>query len=307
MRQAFRDPPQPSGLDFLRGHQPWPDKSMSRMAEDDKEVEDLEIVLLLEAVFRRYGYDFRDYSLAHLRRRMRHRLALSGLPDLGAMLHRVLSDRVFFELLLRDLSISVTEMFRDPDIYLRIRNDVVPRLKTYPFVKIWHAGCATGEEVYSMAILLHEEGLLERCQIYATDFNQLSLKKAKEGIYPPDQIRLFTGNYQKGGGRESFSDYYTADDDAVILKSWLKKKIVFADHNLVTDTVFSEVQIVVCRNVLIYFNRELQKRIFNTFYESLCPGGFLLLGSKESLRPTEQAGRFETLYPEEKIYRKVLQ
>jgi chemotaxis protein methyltransferase CheR len=276
-------------------------------APDDKEVEDLEISLLLEGVYQRYGYDFRDYSLAHLRRRLRMRLELSALPDLGALLHRVLSDRGFFELLLRDLSINVTEMFRDPDIYLRVRNDVAPRLKTYPFVKVWHAGCATGEEVYSMAILLHEEGLLERCQIYATDFNQVALKKAKEGIYSLDQVRLFTGNYQKSGGRESFSDYYTADNDAVILKSWLKKKIVFADHNLVTDSVFSEVQMVVCRNVLIYFNRELQNRIFHTFYESLCPGGFLLLGSKESLLLSDLAARFEALYPDEKIYKKILQ
>lgn len=279
---------------------------MINTTDDDKEIEDLEITLLLEGMFKRYGYDFRDYSLAHLRRRLRHRLGASGLPDLGAMLHRMLHERSFFELLLRDLSINVTEMFRDPEIYLRIRNEVVPRLKTWPFVKIWHAGCATGEEIYSMAILLHEEGLLERCQIYATDFNQIALKKAKEGIYALDQVRQFTANYQKSGGRESFSDYYTADDDAVILKNWLKKKIVFADHNLVTDSVFSEVQLVVCRNVLIYFNRDLQKRIFQTFYESLCPGGFLWLGSKESLRLTDQTGRFEPLLAEEKIYKKKL-
>jgi len=280
---------------------------MKNENDDDKAVEDIEISLLLEGVFRRYGYDFRDYSLAHLRRRLRHRLELSGLSDLGAMLHRVLSDRHFFELLLRDLSINVTEMFRDPEIYARVRNEVVSRLKTWPFVKIWHAGCATGEEVYSMAILLHEEGLLKRCQIYATDFNQIALKKAREGIYSLDQVRLFTGNYQKGGGRESFADYYTADDDAVILKSWLKEKIVFADHNLVTDGVFSEMQLVVCRNVLIYFNRELQERIFNTFYESLCPGGFLWLGSKETLRQSDMAGRFEAISQDEKIYKKVLQ
>jgi len=279
---------------------------MTNTGDDEKEIEDLEIALLLEGMFRRYGYDFRDYSLAHLRRRLRHRLGVSGLPDLGAMLHRMLSERTFFEQLLRDLSINVTEMFRDPDIYLAIRNEVVPRLKTWPFIKIWHAGCATGEEVYSMAILLHEEGLLERCQIYATDFNQIALKKAAEGIYELDQVKLFTNNYQKAGGKESFSDYYTADDDAVILKNWLKKKIVFADHNLVTDGVFSEMQLVVCRNVLIYFNRDLQKKIFTTFYESLCPGGFLWLGSKETLRFADQDGRFEPLLPEAKIYKKTM-
>lgn len=280
---------------------------MTNTTDDAKEVEDLEIALLLEGMFKRYGYDFRDYSLAHLRRRLRHRLEASALPDMGAMLHRVLHDRSFFELLLRDLSINVTEMFRDPDIYLQIRAEVVSRLKTWPFVKIWHAGCATGEEVYSMAILLHEEGLLERCQIYATDFNQIALKKARDGIYALDQVRKFTANYLKSGGRESFSDYYTADDDAVILKNWLKKRIVFADHNLVTDSVFSEVQLVVCRNVLIYFNRELQARIFQTFYESLCPGGFLWLGSKESLRLSPLNESFEALFPDEKIYKKALQ
>lgn len=279
---------------------------MINTADDKKEVEDLEIALLLEGMFKRYGYDFRDYSLAHLRRRLRHRMESSSLPDMGAMLHQVLHDRSFFELLLRDLSINVTEMFRDPDIYLRIRTEVVSRLKTYPFVKIWHAGCATGEEVYSMAILLHEEGLLERCQIYATDFNQIALKKAKAGIYALDQVRLFTANYQKSGGRESFSDYYTADDHSVILKNWLKKKVVFADHNLVTDSVFSEMQLVVCRNVLIYFNRELQNRIFQTFYESLCPGGFLWLGSKESLRLSPMSKQFDPLFPDEKIYKREL-
>lgn len=279
---------------------------MREASDHDKEVEDLEISLLLEGIFRHYGYDFRDYSLAHLRRRLRHRLGISGLPDLGAMLHRVLSERPFFEQLLRDFSINVTEMFRDPDIYLVVRNEVIPRLKTWPFIKIWHAGCSTGEEVYSMAIMLHEEGLLDKCQIYATDFNQLALNRASEGIYDLNQTKLFTTNYQKSGGKESFSDYYTADNDAVILKNWLKKKIVFADHNLVTDGVFSEVHLVVCRNVLIYFNRTLQQKIFNTFYESLCPGGFLWLGSKETLRLSEQENRFTRLLPEAKIYKKVL-
>ncbi|HCC54464.1 MAG TPA: chemotaxis protein CheR [Desulfobulbaceae bacterium] len=279
---------------------------MTNTTDDDKEVEDLEITLLLEGMFKRYGYDFRDYSMAHLRRRLRYRLESSSLPDMGAMLHLVLHDRSFFELLLRDLSINVTEMFRDPDIYLMIRNEIVPRLKTWPFVKIWHAGCATGEEVYSMAILLHEEGLLERCQIYATDFNQIALKKAKAGIFPLDQVRKFTSNYQKSGGRESFSDYYTADNDSVILKNWLKTRIVFADHNLVTDSVFSEMQLVVCRNVLIYFNRDLQERIFQTFYDSLCPGGFLWLGSKESLKLSAIGKRFEALFPDEKIYKRAL-
>ena len=276
-----------------------PDNSLQ-----DTENEDLEILLLLEGMFRKYGYDFRDYSKAHLRRRIRYRLTSSKLDTVSAMIHRMLYDQGFFETLLRDLSINVTEMFRDPAIYATIRNDIIPFLKTYPFIKVWHAGCATGEEVYSMAILLHEEGLLPRSQIYATDFNQSALDQAKKGIFPLASIKQYTTNYQKSGGREAFSDYYTAGDNEVILPGWLKQQIVFADHNLVTDAVFSEVNLVVCRNVLIYFNRELQNKIFQTFYDSLCDGGFLWLGSKESLRLSPLAEKFEAIFPDSKIYKK---
>ena len=277
------------------------------MKDELKEIEDLEIALLLEGVYRRYGYDFRDYSLAHIRRRLRHRLELSGLADFGTMLHRVLSEQDFFEQLLRDLSINVTEMFRDPAAYRRIRQEVVPLLRTYPFVKIWHAGCATGEEVYSMAILLEEEGLLPRCRLYATDFNQIALKKAREGIYPLEFARQYSANYQKSGGRASLSDYYRTDNEHMLLKSRLREQVVFADHNLVTDAVFSEVQLVVCRNVVIYFNRDLQERIFQTFHDSLCPGGLLWLGSKESLKLLKIGEKFSDLYPDEKIFKKRLQ
>lgn len=278
------------------------------MKEDElKEIEDLEIRLLLDAVYHRYGYDFRDYSRAHLRRRLRHRLEMSGLGSFGEMQHLVLHQREFFEQLLRDLSINVTEMFRDPEAYRRIRRDVVPLLKTYPFVKIWHAGCATGEEVYSMAILLEEEGLLDRCRLYATDFNQVALKKAQAGIYPLELARSYSRNYQQSGGKGSLSDYYRTDDQHLLLNSRLRKQVVFADHNLVTDGVFSEVQLVICRNVVIYFNRELQERIFTTIHASLCPGGFLWLGSKESLKLLQIADRFNDLYPDEKIFRKRLQ
>lgn len=270
----------------------------------DTENEDLEILLLLEGMFRKYGYDFRDYSKAHLRRRIRYRLTSSNLGTVSAMIHRMLYDRGFFEMLLRDLSINVTEMFRDPAMYAAVRNDIIPFLKTYPFIKVWHAGCATGEEVYSMAILLHEEGLLPRSQIYATDFNQSALDQAKKGIFSLASIKQYTANYQKSGGREAFSDYYTAGDNEVILPGWLKKQIVFADHNLVTDAVFSEVNLVVCRNVLIYFNRELQNKIFQTFYDSLCDGGFLWLGSKESLRLSPLAEKFDAVFPDYKIYKK---
>lgn len=277
------------------------------MKDENKELEDLEIRLLLEGIYQRYGYDFRDYSSAHLRRRLRHRLESSGLPDFGSLQHAVLRDRNFFELLLRDLSINVTEMFRDPAAYRRIREEVVPLLRTYPFIKIWHAGCSTGEEVYSMAILLEEEGLLERCRIYATDFNQVALQKAREGVYPLEYARQYSRNYQQSGGRASLSDYYRTDEQYLLMKKYLRQQVVFADHNLVTDSVFSEVQLVVCRNVLIYFNRELQEKIFLTFYESLCPGGFLWLGAKESLRLLQVAERFSELFAEQKIYRKRLQ
>ncbi|ADH86027.1 CheR family methyltransferase [Desulfurivibrio alkaliphilus] len=277
------------------------------LADEAKEIEELEINLLLEAIYQRYGYDFRDYARAHLRRRLRHRLELSGLSDLGAMQHRLLCQRDFFEQLLRDLSINVTEMFRDPAAYRRIREDVVPLLKTYPYVKIWHAGCATGEEVYSTAILLHEEGLLERCRIYATDFNRVALQKAKEGVYPLERARQYNSNYQKSGGRASLVDYYRTDSESMLLKSWLRKQMVFADHNLVTDGVFSEMQLVVCRNVVIYFNRDLQERIFTTFHQSLCPGGFLWLGAKESLKLMKIGEKFSELYGSEKIFKKRLQ
>ena len=177
------------------------------------------------------------------------------------MLDKILNDRAFFETMLLDLSINVTEMFRDPSFYKNLRKDVIPILKTYPFVKIWHAGCATGEEVYSLAILLKEEGLYKRAQIYATDFNEVVLQKAKEGIYPIDCMKDYTVNYQKAGGRESFADYYTAKYDSAIIDKSLKNNIIFADHNLATDGVFGEMNLILCRNVLIYFNKILQNLI----------------------------------------------
>jgi chemotaxis protein methyltransferase CheR len=264
----------------------------------------LEIELLLEAVYRKHGYDFRNYGKAHIKRRILHRLATSGFSSISELQHEVIYDTGTLKLLLDDLSITVTEMFRDPSFYEKVRSEVIPILKTYPFFKIWHAGCATGQEVYSMAILLHEEGLLDRAQIYATDFNHIALKTAKEGIYPMDKIKEYTANYQKAGGKNSFSDYYTAKYESVILDNSLKNNIVFADHNLVTDSVFAEVNLVVCRNVLIYFNKDLQNRVFNLFKESLVPGGFLCLGSKENLRFSSESKYFDTVQDKEKIYQK---
>ena len=268
------------------------------------ESENIEIRLLLEAVHRKYGYDFRDYSKAHIKRRIKHRIQLTDFNSISEMTHRVLYDQSFFETFLLDLSINVTEMFRDPSFYLKLREKVVPFLKTYPFIKVWNAGCATGEEVYSIAILLKEEGLYEKTQVYATDFNQVVIEKAKEGIYPVNSIKKYTQNYQKAGGLGSFADYYTANYDSVIFDQSLKKNIVFADHNLVTDSVFGEMNMIVCRNVLIYFNRNQQGRVIGLFLNSLCPGGFLCLGSKEDLRFSEHFSDFSIISEKGKIYRR---
>jgi chemotaxis protein methyltransferase CheR len=274
-------------------------------AADTLENERIEIKLLLEGVYLKYGYDFRDYAGAHLKRRLNYRLEASGFASYSEMLHRLISDKEFFYELVLDLSINVTEMFRDPWVYLKIRELVVPHLKTYPFIRSWHAGCSAGQEVHSMCILLHEEGVTsKKIQIYATDFNDLILAKAKKGIYPIDSVRDYTTNYQKAGGLSSFSDYYLADYDTVKINSPLKERVLFSAHNLATDMVFAEMNIVFCRNVLIYFNKKLQNRVIKMFYDSLCPGGFLCLGSKESLKFTDYADKFEVLAEKEKIYRK---
>lgn len=249
----------------------------------DEDLHNLEIELFLEAIYQRYGYDFRDYGKAHIKRRLLHRLNLSGLESISHLQARVIRNESFFHDILQDLSINTTEMFRDPAFFKNIRELVIPILKTYPFIKIWHAGCSTGEEVYSMVILLKEEGLLERCQIYATDFNPVVLQSAREPIYPVSQMKENTANYIKSGGKSSFSDYYNARYESAIIKKNLKQNIVFADHNLVTDSAFGEMNLVMCRNTLIYFNKKLQDRVIGLFTDSIPPGGFLCLGSKESL------------------------
>ncbi|MCW8994287.1 MAG: protein-glutamate O-methyltransferase CheR [Psychromonas sp.] len=266
--------------------------------------EQLEIQLFLEAIYRKYGYDFREYSLAHTRRRLEYRRAIEGMRHYSEMQHKVIHEPQFFEQLLLDLSINVTEMFRDPWFYKKVRDLVIPHLKTYPFVKIWHAGCSAGQEVYSMGIVLEEEGMAERSQIYATDFNESILEKAKDGIYPMDLLRQYSANYLSAGGKFSLADYYLADYDSVIIKSALKEKMLFSPHNLATDGAFGEMHLIFCRNVLIYFNRDLQNRVFQLFYDSLIPGGFLCLGSKETLRFADIADKFELISEREKIYRK---
>ena len=269
------------------------------------ENESIEFDLLIEAIYKKYGYDFRNYAKPTLKRRIQNKLSSTGIDSISSMQHRVLYDKKFFESVLIDLTVNVTEMFRDPSFYRAVRENVIPILKKYPFLKIWHAGCSTGEEVYSMAILLEEEGLLARTTLYATDIDEKVLRKAKEGIYPLDKIREYTSNYQKAGGTEAFSDYYTAKYEAVIMDSALKKKIVFSQHNLVTGKAFSEMNMIVCRNVIIYFDKELQNRVLSLFNESLIEKGVLCLGSKESVQFTSSKNHFIELVGKEKIYRKL--
>jgi chemotaxis protein methyltransferase CheR len=268
------------------------------------EIENIEITLLLEAIFQRYGYDFRSYARASIERRVRHFLPKAGCATISAMIPKLLYNESFFEPLVREFSITVSEMFRDPSVYRSIREKVIPLLKTYPFVRIWHAGCASGEEAYSLAILLKEEGLYDRATIFATDFNDGALDQAKEGIYALDTVQQSTANYQKAGGSRSFSEYYHARYEAMAINPALKKNITFANHNLVTDGVFSEMHFILCRNVLIYFNKELQNRVLNLFRDSLAYGGFLCLGSKESLLFSDVARDFKPVDESARIFQK---
>jgi chemotaxis protein methyltransferase CheR len=265
---------------------------------------EIELRLLMEAIYLRYSYDFRDYTGASQKRRVTYALGQLGLASVAELQDRVLRDPAVFAQLLQFLTIPVSEMFRDPAYFLALRRQVLPVLETYPSIKIWIAGCSTGEEAWSMAILLREEGLLQRAQIYATDINPVSLEKARQGIFPLEAVRGYTTNYQRSGGRRSFSDYYTAAYDAARFDPSLCADVIFADHSLATDSVFAETQLVSCRNVLIYFNRTLQDRALGLFHESLCHRGFLGLGSKESIDFSAYAGRFGTLARDERIYRK---
>ncbi|MES2531984.1 MAG: protein-glutamate O-methyltransferase CheR [Pseudomonadota bacterium] len=259
----------------------------------------------MEAIYLKYSYDFRDYTGASQKRRVMYALTQLDMPNISALQERVLRDPAVFGRLLQFLTIPVSEMFRDPSYFLALREQVVPVLHTYPSIKIWVAGCSTGEEAYSLAILLREEGLLKRTQIYATDINPASLEKARQGIFPLEAVRGYTANYQRSGGRQAFSDYYTAAYEAARFDSSLVQDVIFADHSLATDSVFAETHLVSCRNVLIYFNRQLQDRALGLFHESLCHRGFLGLGSKESIDFSGYADRFDTLARAERIYRKV--
>lgn len=270
----------------------------------EADVERIEIDLLLDGIRRRWGYDFTHYSRASLKRRLQLACSDAGLGHFTELLHLLLHDQRAFDGFLKHMSITVTEMFRDPPFYKAVREKVIPVLKTFPFVKIWHAGCATGEEVYSMAILLHEENFLDRARIYATDFNKHSLDIAEKGVYPAKAMEDYEANYQASGGKQDFSSYYSANYDLAKIKNILKERITFSYHNLVTDGVFGEMNIIFCRNVLIYFDKTLQDRVFLLFNESLRHSGFLCLGTKETLNFSSVKNVFEPLVSRQKIYKK---
>jgi chemotaxis protein methyltransferase CheR len=266
---------------------------------------DIELRMLVEAVYLKYNYDFRDYTGASQKRRVLHALREMDCATVSALQEKVMHEPAAFAQLLQYLTIPVSEMFRDPEYYAALRNQVLPFLETYPSLKIWIAGCSTGEEVYSMAILLHEAGLLERSLIYATDINPRSLDAARRGVFELDKMRLYTENYQKAGGRRAFSDYYTAAYGGALFDRALIENVTFADHSLATDSVFAETHFVSCRNVMIYFNRRLQDRVLGLFHESLCHRGFLGLGSKESIDFSAYGDRFEPLARRERLFRKL--
>ena len=270
----------------------------------DTELEQLEIELLLEAIFRHYGFDFRSYAFSSIRRRIWKRINAEELPNVTSLQEKVLHDPQVMERLLLDLSINVTAMFRDPGFYRAFREQVVPLLRTYPFIRVWHAGCSTGEEVYSMAILPEEEGLLGKSRLYATDINEVVLQQARAGIFPLERMQEYTENYIKAGGKRAFSEYYVAKYDGALFNPSLTEHVVFSQHNLVTDRSFSEFNVILCRNVLIYFDRKLQATVHQLFYDSLVNFGILGLGGKESLKFSKYEDCYEQL-ASEKIYRKV--
>jgi chemotaxis protein methyltransferase CheR len=274
------------------------------MANKSINYEQIEMDLLIEGIRRRYGYDFSHYAPSSLHRRLQQARQEARAENFSALLERILHDEKMFDRLLKNMSITVTEMFRDPGFYKALRSRIIPLLKTYPYVKIWHAGCATGEEAYSMAMLLHEENFLGRVRIYATDFNKGALDKAQQGIYPAAALLKGEENYLQSGGRGKFSSYFSSCYDLAKVKDFLKERITFSYHNLVTDGVFGEMNIICCRNVMIYFDPVLKDRVLDLFTHSLHHGGYLCLGNKESLSFSNAARYYEAIDKNEKIYKK---
>jgi chemotaxis protein methyltransferase CheR len=287
--------PAPAKTDAARGAAPSTSDAL----------EELELRVLLDAVFQFYGFDFRDYAPSSLRRRVRLLVRDEGVATISAVQDRVLHDPAALPRLVQAFSVSVTSMYRDPGFFRAFRQQVVPVLRTYPMVRIWHAGCSTGEEVYSMAALLEEEGLYDRCRIYATDMNEAALQKAAAGSFPLAAMREHTARYLAAGGHRSFSEYYSVRDRDVVFHRRLRRNVVFAQHNLVTDRSFNEFNAILSRNVLIYFNRSLQERVHRLLYESLGRLAFLGLGSKETVQFTPFERSYQVIDPVHKIYRKV--
>lgn len=271
----------------------------------DDALERLELRLLFEALHARHGYDFRGYAEASILRRVRSFLPAAGCTHIAELIPKVLRDDALFSGLVQAISVPVTEMFRDPFVYRALRAQVLPVLKTWPFAKIWHAGCATGEEVYSMAVLLAEAELSDRSTIYGTDFNDNALRTARAGIYPLEQMQRFTKSYQEAGGLRSFAEYYHARYESAALDASLKANLMFANHNLTVDGELGEMHLIVCRNVLIYFNRDLQDRVLSMFADSLVHGGFLCIGPKEDLKFSSAADQFEVVDRTARIYRRI--
>jgi len=281
------------------------DDSIHGPDSGNHDIEKIEITLLLEGIYQRYGQDFRSYAYSSIKRRIKHRMDIEKLKSISELQQKILYEPIYMQKLLRDFSINVTEMFRDPDFYLSFRKNVIPMLHSYPFIRIWHAGCSTGEEAYSMAILLHEEGLYQKSKIYATDMNVDVIEKAKKGVFSYDTMKLYTSNYQKAGGTNAFSEYYTADQYGVKFEHFLSKNIVFAQHNLVTDGSFNEFNVILCRNVMIYFDKQLQNHVHGLFQKSLSRFGILGLGSKESIRFTPHMESYEDVDTKNRLYKKL--
>lgn len=281
------------------------------MAEDSDswnaidDLEAIELDLLLEGVQRRYGLDFSDYAKSSLRRRIRHRMDSEGVRNVSALTERVLHDPATEQRLVEELSMSMGAMFRDPPFFRAFRENVIPLLRTYPSVRIWDVGCGGGEEVLSLAIVLHEEGLVDRVRIYATDFNRVALDRARAGVLPLAKMKQFTANYRESGGKQDFADYFVAKYERAAFRPELIECVLFAEHNLVTDGPFNEFEVVICRNVMIYFNLELRQRVHRLLYQSLVPFGVLALGDAESLRGVEFADRYERLHPTVQLFRRM--
>ena len=274
------------------------------MTESQDNGQDLELKLLLMAAEEKYGYQFSNYARASLMRRVRRHMKMAGVQHISDLIPLFFHDEPAFAAFVKDMSVVVTEMFRDPDFFKSLREKIVPILKTYPFIKIWHAGCASGQEAYSMAILLDEAGLLDRCQIYATDFNDQALRHAKTGIYPEEDMTLYEENYKKSGGLKELSGYCHRGYDSVKFNGRLAEHITFANHNLVTDGVFGEMNLVMCRNVLIYFNQELQDRVLTLLMDSLCSRGVLCIGKRENIHFSAIGDQLDVADRVQRIYRK---